>query len=181
MREAPVKRVRSFGSFDDLRVPDIDVDSNDSIGGASSEGDGENSSGGSSVGGYVQDVSAFDRILLASWEDRFAAGLFRYDVTAVKTKVVPGKYGFVAQFNEGRATKKRPTEFSVDKVCQDFDGSKFNFAKATSRRFSSASNRGSARCDPASTTPRFPWRMTPRSCSSTSARSSTDTFCCARG
>ena len=118
-----MKRVRSFGSFDDLRVPDIDADS-DSLGG-SSDADGE-----SSLGGYVQDVSSFDRILLASWEDRFAAGLFRYDVTAVKTKVVPGTYGFVAQFNEGRATKKRPTEFAVDKVCQDFDGNKFNFTKA---------------------------------------------------
>ena len=85
---------------------------------------------GSTGGGYVQDVSPFDRILLAAWEDRFAAGLFRYDVTACKTKVVPGGYGFVAQFNEGRATKKRPTEFSVDEVCQDFDGSKFNFTKA---------------------------------------------------
>lgn len=127
VREAPVKRVRSFGSFDDLRVPDIDNDSND---GSSDAGDGENSSWGGSVGGYVQDVSAFDRILLASWEDRFAAGLFRYDVTACKTKVVPGTYGFVAQFNEGRATKKRPTEFAVDQVCQDFDGGKFNFTKA---------------------------------------------------
>lgn len=124
-----MKRVRSFGSFDDLRVPDIDIDSNDSIGGASSDADAENSSGGS-LGGFVQDVSAFDRILLSSWEDRFAAGLFRYDVTACKTKVVPGSFGFVAQFNEGRATKKRPTEFAVDKVCQDFDGGKFNFTKA---------------------------------------------------
>ena len=32
------------------------------------------------------------------------------------TKVVAGSFGFVAQFNEGRATKKRPTEFAVDKV-----------------------------------------------------------------
>jgi GDP-L-galactose phosphorylase len=125
VRETPLKRVRSFGYFDDLRVPDIDADSSD---GGSSDWDGDNSTG--SAGGYVQDVSSFDRILLASWEDKFAAGLFRYDVTACKTKVVPGTFGFVAQFNEGRATKKRPTEFSVDTVCQDFDGGKFNFTKA---------------------------------------------------
>lgn len=40
----------------------------------------------------------------------------RYDVTACPTKVVPGVYGFVAQLNEGRATKKRATEFRVDQV-----------------------------------------------------------------
>ena len=41
-----------------------------------------------------------------------------------------GVYGFVAQLNEGRATKKRATEFRVDRVCQPFDPSKFNFRKA---------------------------------------------------
>ena len=140
-----MKKVRSFGSFDDLRVPDLASErdtasegSFDASGGAfarapASENESENESDGdtgSTGGGYVQDVSPFDRILLSAWEDRFAAGLFRYDVTAVKTKVVPGGCGFVAQFNEGRATKKRPTEFSVDEVCQAFDGSKFNFTKA---------------------------------------------------
>ena len=120
------------GSFDDLDVPDLDRDTSDCGSGYGAPSDDGSSDGdtGSTGGGYVQDVSPFDRILLAAWEDRFAAGLFRYDVTACKTKVVPGGYGFVAQFNEGRATKKRPTEFSVDEVCQDFDGSKFNFTKA---------------------------------------------------
>lgn len=56
-------------------------------------------------------------------------GLFRYDVTACETKVIPGKYGFIAQLNEGRHLKKRPTEFRVDKVLQPFDESKFNFTK----------------------------------------------------
>lgn len=127
-----MRKVRSFGSFDDLRVPDLDRDTSDCGSGYGAPSDDGSSDGdtGSTGGGYVQDVSPFDRILLAAWEDRFAAGLFRYDVTACKTKVVPGGYGFVAQFNEGRATKKRPTEFSVDEVCQDFDGSKFNFTKA---------------------------------------------------
>lgn len=138
-----MKKVRSFGSFDDLKVPDLndlvsefgdgssDVQRNNTNYERTSD-DGSLSDGdtGSTGGGYVQDVSPFDRILLSAWEDRFAAGLFRYDVTACKTKVVPGPFGFVAQFNEGRATKKRPTEFSVDSVCQDYDGSKFNFTKA---------------------------------------------------
>lgn len=43
-------------------------------------------------------------------------GLFRYDVTACATKLVPGIYGFVAQLNEGRANNKRLTEVRVDQV-----------------------------------------------------------------
>lgn len=46
------------------------------------------------------------------------AGLFRYDVTACPTKLVPGAYGFIAQCNEGRLSKKRPTEFRIDQVRQ---------------------------------------------------------------
>lgn len=44
-------------------------------------------------------------------------------------QVIPGEYGFIAQLNEGRHLKKRPTEFRVDKVLQPFDGNKFNFTK----------------------------------------------------
>lgn len=61
-------------------------------------------------------TSLLDTVLLAEWEDRADQGLFRYDVTACPTKMVPGAYGFVAQFNEGRGSKKRPTEFRVDRV-----------------------------------------------------------------
>lgn len=43
--------------------------------------------------------------------------------------MIPGEYGFIAQLNEGRHLKKRPTEFRVDKVLQPFDESKFNFTK----------------------------------------------------
>jgi len=56
-------------------------------------------------------------------------GLFRYDVTACETKVIPGEHGFIAQLNEGRHLKKRPTEFRVDRVLQPFDSKKFNFTK----------------------------------------------------
>lgn len=68
-------------------------------------------------------------LLLGGWEDRMSRGLFRYDVTACETKVIPGEYGFVAQLNEGRHLKKRPTEFRVDRVLQPFDPAKFNFTK----------------------------------------------------
>ncbi|XP_076911152.1 GDP-L-galactose phosphorylase 1-like [Bidens hawaiensis] len=83
-----------------------------------------------------------DSLLLGEWEDRVERGLFRYDafifyssfiscfdITACETKVIPGDYGFIAQLNEGRHLKKRPTEFRVDKVLQPFDGSTFNFTK----------------------------------------------------
>ncbi len=44
-------------------------------------------------------------------------------------QVLPGEHGFIAQLNEGRHSKKRPTEFRVDQVLQPFDGKKFNFTK----------------------------------------------------
>ncbi|XP_077250928.1 GDP-L-galactose phosphorylase VITAMIN C DEFECTIVE 5 (VTC5) [Tasmannia lanceolata] len=74
-------------------------------------------------------VFFLDTLLLGEWEDRTRRGLFRYDVTACETKVIPGEYGFIAQLNEGRHLKKRPTEFRVDRVLQPFDGNKFNFTK----------------------------------------------------
>ncbi|CAA7021148.1 unnamed protein product [Microthlaspi erraticum] len=74
-------------------------------------------------------VTFLETRVLGEWEDRFQRGLFRYDVTACETKVIQGKYGVIAQLNEGRHLKKRPTEFRVDKVTQPFDGNKFNFTK----------------------------------------------------
>ncbi|KAG2497289.1 hypothetical protein HYH03_004872 [Edaphochlamys debaryana] len=65
------------------------------------------------------------------WEDRADRGLFRYDVSQCTTRVIPGRLGFVAQLNEGRATKKRPTEFSMDRVLQPFDPARFHFCKAS--------------------------------------------------
>lgn len=80
--------------------------------------------------GEVEESSALDCLLLALWDQCAEQKLFRYDVSACSSMVVPGRFGFVAQLNEGRATKKRATEFTADKVCQPFDGSKFNFTKA---------------------------------------------------
>ncbi|CAN6445646.1 unnamed protein product [Victoria cruziana] len=74
-------------------------------------------------------MSLFDTLLMGEWEDRMNRGLFRYDVTACETKVIPGNYGFIAQLNEGRRLEKRPTEFGVGRVLQPFDPSKFNFTK----------------------------------------------------
>ncbi|KAK4416418.1 GDP-L-galactose phosphorylase 1 [Sesamum alatum] len=83
---------------------------------------------GSCNGGCPQ-MSFLNNHLLGQWEDRMNRGLFRYDVTSCETKVIQGKYGFIAQLNEGRHLKKRPTEFRIDKVLQPFDENKFNFTK----------------------------------------------------
>eukprot|EP00892_Ulva_mutabilis_P008241 jgi/Ulvmu1/578/UM001_0586.1 len=72
-----------------------------------------------------------EKVLCKEWDRRSDQGLFRYDVKSCETKVTEGVYGFVAQLNEGRASKKRATEFCVDKVVQPFDGGKFNFQKAS--------------------------------------------------
>ncbi|XP_073307486.1 GDP-L-galactose phosphorylase 2-like isoform X1 [Primulina huaijiensis] len=72
-------------------------------------------------------IDFLDSLLLGEWEERMLRGLFHYDVTACETKVIPGDYGFIAQLNEGRHLKKRPTEFRVDRVLQPFDQNKFNF------------------------------------------------------
>lgn len=74
-------------------------------------------------------VEFLDCLVLGEWEERMQKGLFRYDVTACETKVIQGRCGFIAQLNEGRHLKKRPTEFQVDKVLQPFDANKFNFTK----------------------------------------------------
>ncbi|CAK9172128.1 unnamed protein product [Ilex paraguariensis] len=74
-------------------------------------------------------VSFLSHLLLGQWEDRMSRGLFQYDVTTCETKVIPGTYSFIAQLNEGRHLKKRPTEFRVDQVLQPFDENKFNFTK----------------------------------------------------
>lgn len=77
-----------------------------------------------------EDRSTIETTMLALWEMCQQKGLFRYDVTACATKTLPGSYGFQSQLNEGRATKKRPTEFRLDQVVQEFDENKFNFTKA---------------------------------------------------
>lgn len=74
--------------------------------------------------------SLLDVALTALWDDCASRGLFRYDLSSIKTRQVPGRLHFIAQLNEGRANKKRPTECRLDAVVQAFDEAKFNFKKA---------------------------------------------------
>lgn len=96
--------------------------------GAMSEGSEDGSD--SSWRTAASERSVFDQALLARWDTALEDGLFRYDVTSCPTRTVEGRHGFVLQCNVGRAQKKRQTELSADRVCQDFDPAKFNFTKA---------------------------------------------------
>jgi GDP-L-galactose phosphorylase len=132
--DTKLARVRSFGSFDDILTPEdnsdqatsLDTSSDNALGYGSGPQDDNTSS--DSVNFFHQ--SLLDSLILAEWESKMEQGLFRYDVTSCPTHTMAGGMGFIAQLNEGRAAKKRPTEFQVDKVIQSFDETKFNFCKA---------------------------------------------------
>jgi GDP-D-glucose phosphorylase len=70
--------------------------------------------------------SEFDRLLLSSWEKAMRDGVFRYDLTEVATRIVPGRYGIVAMNNPKRFSHRRPP---ADMQClvQPFDPNQFNF------------------------------------------------------
>jgi len=112
-------KVRSFGQISDLALNATDSDQADSV-------DQENGC----VKIVMNNSNKMRSFLMASWERCSVRGLFNYDVTKYRTKMLPGSHGFLLQLNEGRITKKRQTEFLVDKVLQEFDESKFNFTKA---------------------------------------------------
>jgi len=78
----------------------------------------------------VKRQSLVEKMLLSAWDEKSDMGLFKYDVSKCQSKKIPGRFEFVAQLNEGRAQKKRQTEFRMDNVCQEFDTKKFNFTKA---------------------------------------------------
>ncbi|CAI5997607.1 unnamed protein product [Closterium sp. NIES-65] len=117
----------SFASYDDLQWI------RESLSSSSDDDSLSLSSGGASdIHDDDQDTAAFSlrKHITSEWNRKFQEGLFRYDVTACESKVIEGRLGFIAQLNEGRHSKKRPSEFPMDKVLQPFDPSKFNFTKA---------------------------------------------------
>eukprot|EP00210_Caulerpa_lentillifera_P001776 g1706.t1 len=121
-------RIRSFGELSELEnlgIEDSESSSIDEEQRAISPLDHDLNTGEREFSKTIVDL-----MMLALWENCASNGLFRYDVTACSTKTLPGVYGFVAQLNEGRATKKRATEFRIDQVVQPFDEEKFHFGKA---------------------------------------------------
>lgn len=53
-------------------------------------------------------------------------GVFRYELSGVTTRRVPGEFGFVVQCNPKRHTHRR-TPASMASLVQDFNPSLFNF------------------------------------------------------
>lgn len=71
-------------------------------------------------------LSKFDENLHTLWKDRMNSGLFRYRLGDVTTRIIPGRYGYVAQLNVKRATQKRKPQ-EIQSVQQEFNATKFNF------------------------------------------------------
>ncbi|KAK3866074.1 hypothetical protein Pcinc_028365 [Petrolisthes cinctipes] len=74
------------------------------------------------------ETSAFDHRLLNQWDAAMSAGVFKYSLEGVETKVLPGKYHIVIQMNSNRNVLRRTPQAIVD-VQQPFDPNKFNFTK----------------------------------------------------
>uniref|UniRef100_G3MPU4 GDP-D-glucose phosphorylase 1 n=1 Tax=Amblyomma maculatum TaxID=34609 RepID=G3MPU4_AMBMU len=90
-----------------------------------------------SEGDFVYDVapggeecqpSRFDQLLKTKWGEAMASGHFWYKLDKLETRILPGKYNFVAQLNPKRAQERRKPQH-VTSVCMPFDGSLFNFTK----------------------------------------------------
>ena len=135
-RRQHMRKVRSFGEF---AVPDVDMDDNGSddsgeISRPESPGkldDGSVPVADADGGGTNTSMSLFDHHVCSGWDECVKLQKFKYDLSTTESRTLPGTLGFVAQLNEGRATKKRQTEFKVDEVKQSFDEMKFNFKKVS--------------------------------------------------
>nr|CAH0113649.1 unnamed protein product [Daphnia galeata] len=72
--------------------------------------------------------SRFDDVFKNQWLTAVESGVCRYRLTNLLTKILPGKFGFVAQLNSDRATQRRLPQ-NLQKVNSPFDGTQFNFNK----------------------------------------------------
>ena len=67
-------------------------------------------------------------LLNERWELAVSRGAFRYDLSGVTTRKVPGLYGFVLLCNPKRHTHRRMPA-SMSSLVQPFNPSLFNFNK----------------------------------------------------
>ncbi|XP_067140606.1 GDP-D-glucose phosphorylase 1 [Centruroides vittatus] len=72
--------------------------------------------------------SKFDKMLKQKWEDAMDKGYFRYKLNFLESKILEGKYGFVAQLNVKRAVERRKPQM-VSSIDMPFDPKLFNFTK----------------------------------------------------
>ncbi|XP_033101140.1 GDP-D-glucose phosphorylase 1-like [Anneissia japonica] len=73
-------------------------------------------------------LSTFDKMLRSEWDAAMEAGCFRYTLDHIQTKILAGKYKFVAQLNTKRATDRRKAE-AISSIDQPFNHDRFNFTK----------------------------------------------------
>ncbi|KAK3525894.1 hypothetical protein QTP70_010948 [Hemibagrus guttatus] len=82
--------------------------------------------------GKTSDVpSRFDVALKCGWTEKMNLGLFRYDLGDLKTRVLPGECGYIAQLNIQRGIERRKPQVILS-VQQQFDPKLFNFNKISS-------------------------------------------------
>ncbi|CAG2179687.1 unnamed protein product, partial [Oppiella nova] len=75
--------------------------------------------------------SPFDVLLRRKWTEASAKdNVFRYKVTenSLPAKQLSGRYGMIAQLNEGRAVNRRPPQ-TMRAIRQPFNGQAFNFTR----------------------------------------------------
>ncbi|CAI9730145.1 Hypothetical predicted protein [Octopus vulgaris] len=72
-------------------------------------------------------LSKFDKIIIEKWNEAMQKGYFKYELN-LKTKILPGKRGYVAQLNPLRFIERRKPQH-IQSVNQEFDPNSFNFNK----------------------------------------------------
>lgn len=72
--------------------------------------------------------SKLDSFIRDGWTDRMDRGLFRYLLGDLKTRVLPGSNGYVAQLNVQRGIERRKPQ-EILSIQQEFNPSQFNFNK----------------------------------------------------
>ncbi|XP_036391498.1 GDP-D-glucose phosphorylase 1 [Megalops cyprinoides] len=76
----------------------------------------------------LTELSIFDNTLRSGWTKKMQQGLFRYTLADLRTRILPGSYGFVAQLNILRGQERRKPQ-RILSIRQQFDAKQFNFNK----------------------------------------------------
>jgi len=82
--------------------------------------------------GKVEKVG-LDQTLMASWKKLEEGGSFRYELSGVRERRIPGPFAFLAQFLPQRATLRRPPQAMMS-LTQLPDPQGFNFTKVDEAR-----------------------------------------------
>ncbi|XP_059391792.1 GDP-D-glucose phosphorylase 1 [Carassius carassius] len=75
-----------------------------------------------------QSISRFDVALRCGWTEKRNAGLFRYHLDELETRILPGPSAYIAQLNIMRGIERRKPQ-EILSVRQNFDPRQFNFNK----------------------------------------------------